>query len=1645
MSITIDKILAASPNTERGRPTQLSSDPKGERIAYASGKSIFLRSIDDPSLSKQYTAHTTQTSVARFSPSGYYVASGDVSGAVKVWDAVEGVNTKGDYHIISGRINDIAWDGDSQRIIAVGDGRERFGHCITADSGNSVGEVSGHSSAINSVAIRQQRPLRAATGADDSSMVFLHGAPFKFATKLGGLHKGYVYGVGFSPDGNHLISVGADRRIQLYDGKTGEATTQIGEGEHKGSIFAVSWAKDSKRVVTASADQTVKLWDVEAGKAVQTWRFGGEGNVSIPDHQVGVVWPAGRNDGMVISLNLAGDLNYLVEGSQTPTRVVQGHNKSITALGSSQDGKGQTFWTGSFDGRVCSWDSDSGIGSAVDGETHKNQVTAFETTAGRAYSVGWDDTLRIADSTGKTFLGETSKLSAQPKGLASADGRVFVATASGIDIFLKDTLVGSVPVKNETPTAIAASGSLVAVGDDANVVQIYNVDGSHKLIPKEKLTRSTAQITALEFSPDGSLLAVGNSSGKIAVYETSSWDVKTDRWSAHTARVTCIAWNAAGTHAVSGGLDTNVFVWSLAAPGKRVKAANAHKDGVNGVSWVDGGKKIASTGGDAALKIWTVAAQQHKLRNGTFILPGTGERVRRQITLRNPSNFDGPARTNSDNSILPLRRTYSQAGTFRTAVDNTVEAGWEFWGWLHTPAAKGILKSSLAYLLGSMATFLPPIANFLGHQDSKHLVCTITVYFHPSRSQGSMQEAIILGLGAFFYAVFVSVSSMATSVFFESQLGMIELGYIIVLIVFIGGGLGFVGWFKQRYNAPLVSVSCSLASLAIITVITKENAIQVGVFSNDKIVQVMKMILMGMASTSVVSLLLWPISARTELRETMINVTDSFGDMLTLITRGFLSGSETDLRSTTFIKAQNKHKAVFTKLKTNLKEARFEHYLLGTEEEYKLQVSLVTCMQRLAQSIGGLRSAALTQFSLLRESTTFGNGTPLSSRYSPQIEGLVSPMSSRHDRFAVLTAIEEASEEGSGAEDRDDEPPNPFERQASTVSYGSSTMPTVRTPSEIFSRFIMHLGPSMKSLAYTLSQILQELPFGEGPQYEIKINDHFKTSLTEALKLYSSARADALKELYKSKELDRDRPESIEADFEEVAASCGHFSFSLQTFAEEMQTFLSILEDLKEWTEKENPKSWNWIRFWRKPKPQVTDGPNGVPEEEQRLIQPPQEPLLPKDLPDLAIERRSTRQWQAPVQNKKWSLYRKILDIILILARDDVRFAIKVGFGASLYAMFAFIPLTRPFYQHWRGEWGLLSYMLVCAMTIGASNTTGWSRFIGTFIGAAIACFLWSITQGNPFGLAFCGWMVSLPCFYIILVKGQGPFGRFIMLTYNLSCLYAYSLSIQDGDGDDDEGGVVPIITEIALHRVVAVIAGCVWGLIITRVIWPISARNKFKDGLSLLWLRMGLIWKRDPLSTILEGESQNEYMDLKEEFALQQYLLRLDNLRSAAASEFELRGPFPAKAYERIIDSTNKMLDAFHAMNVVIQKDLTASEGETILLKYTADERAQLCSRISHLFQVLASSLKLEFPLSDALPDTSNARDRLLAKIFHYRKNVASAEEDPNNPLVKDEDYEMIYAFILVTGQLSEELKRVQRDIEDLFGVMDENLFKLT
>lgn len=93
-------------------------------------------------------------------------------------------------------------------------------------------------------------------------------------------------------------------------------------------------------------------------------------------------------------------------------------------------------------------------------------------------------------------------------------------------------------------------------------------------------------------------------------------------------------------------------------------------------------------------------------------------------------------------------------------------------------------------------------------------------------------------------------------------------------------------------------------------------------------------------------------------------------------------------------------------------------------------------------------------------------------------------------------------------------------------------------------------------------------------------------------------------------------------------------------------------------------------------------------------------------------------------------------------------------------------------------------------------------------MGAGLAILSWTVAGGNPWILGFFGWIIAYWTAYIVVAKGKGPFGRFIVLTYNLSALYAYSFLVQDADKDYDGGLLDPRITDITLHRTAAVISG---------------------------------------------------------------------------------------------------------------------------------------------------------------------------------------------------------------------------------------------
>ncbi|KAF7552990.1 hypothetical protein G7Z17_g3949 [Cylindrodendrum hubeiense] len=911
--------------------------------------------------------------------------------------------------------------------------------------------------------------------------------------------------------------------------------------------------------------------------------------------------------------------------------------------------------------------------------------------------------------------------------------------------------------------------------------------------------------------------------------------------------------------------------------------------------------------------------------------------------------------------------------------------------WLDTPNGRGVLKCTIAYTIASLATFFPPLFNFLGKPDGKHVVATITVYFHPARSVGSMIEAILIAVVAVAYAEVVSLLSMLTSVFFGSTMHLVTISHVLVVVVFIGGGFGFMGWVKQRMSNPLVNVGSTLASLAIIGVVTRENHVISNVFSNEKVAQVLKMLIMGVTITVAVNLLLWRSSARQSLRQTMNRVSIPLGDMLYMITGSFLSGSEASLVSDGFTAASTHYSTSYSQMMKDMREAKLEHYFLGHEQIYHHERHVSRSMESLAQALGGLRNATNTQLEQLKHS-------------------------------------EELSQHGTGHDG-----PN--------------------MARELFEQFNNSISMSMSSLRQDICRIMHEPQFGRPPSYEVNIDEDLRRNLMDSLSTFNVARSDALQGLYDRIEQMNSSHESGRASSEEIAAACGHFTFSLQAFGEDVMQYLDVLDDL-EHVILHKRRSWRWLLWWKN---ENAGGHNGAitlfeSAEADHLTERRQRRVSFQDDSAVVPVPVDVMTWyNAPDINKilAW-FWQNISALFKKMARDDIQFGLKVGIGAALWAMLAFIEETRDLYNQWRGEWGLLSFMIVCSMTVGTSNTVGWARFMGTLFGAMFSVVNWKVSHGYAVALIFLGWLTSFINFYIIIQHGKASLGRISLLAYNVSTLHAYSMEYKaDGnDGTGSEGGAHPDILEIVKHRAIAVTAGIIWGLVVCRVIWPISARQKFKENLSVLYLQMGLIWKRGPLAVLFRSEGSQSYLKSGEQVALQRYAANLESLRQSAASEFEMRGPFPMDVYGRVLRGTTRILDGFYAMSLVAYRKGHLTEGERALLQYTACERAILCDHICQAFQVVASSTMLEYPFADATPSIVSARENLLGKIFQFRKENPSRSTDEGvqastglgGILVEEKDYALLYAYALVTSQVADELRMVGKEIGSLFGVLNED-----
>lgn len=620
-------------------------------LCYASGKLVIIRSLDNTPLLPEahgtltclnYRGHAYPVTACKLSPSGAYVASGDERGALRVWafDHPEHL-AKYDAIGLQGAIRDIDWDSESKRLAIGGERLDARAECARAIQwdGVTAGQLMQFAKGrVAAVSFKPTRPFRIVTAGMDEPRCFFHeGPPFRVIPTKDGVPaetshtRGGVQCVRYNSDGSLLVSVGTDRSICTYDGKTMTFKSKL-ENIHTATVYSVAWSGDNKQVMTASGDGTCKLFDVSTDgdlKEVHTWKpadhqFGGSfDKVPVGGTQLGCTFVKGD---IPVSVGYNGQISVLPKPSGGSIEIITGHYAPIAGMSMDED-RG-VFFTGDTNGILCQWDLKTTKATArivppqgnpdlmyvVHGTADKPGAisgVAVAPGSGALYSVGWDDNLYVTSALGVVDK-DPVPLGAQPVCIATGKDVGCIATVKGLLLVKNGKLSSSMhPITYDAKSVcVSADDKTVYVGGSDAKIHIYTTDGSNLTEQSVIEGKHLKTVSALALSNDGSMLASGDEKD-ICVFKTSDYSsvIGRGRWCFHLQRITCLSWAPGDQILASGGADDSIYLWSVEKNTKRVHYPYAHRGGLNGLLFLQKaeGMQLLSVGADSVVNRWDVA------------------------------------------------------------------------------------------------------------------------------------------------------------------------------------------------------------------------------------------------------------------------------------------------------------------------------------------------------------------------------------------------------------------------------------------------------------------------------------------------------------------------------------------------------------------------------------------------------------------------------------------------------------------------------------------------------------------------------------------------------------------------------------------------------------------------------------------------------------------------------------------------------------------------------------------------------------------------------------------------------------------------------------------------------------------------------
>lgn len=334
-------------------------------------------------------------------------------------------------------------------------------------------------------------------------LIWNHGKP----GELKG-HTLRVQDLAFAPGSDKLASVSTDGSVRVWNLESGEGTIV---GRHESGVAAVAFDARGTRIASGGVDKTVKVWGAD---------FKELNSFTCPDKIYGLAF-LGPDGEQLVSSTADGYIQLWSLAENSNVRQWQGATAGISSLVAVGNNE---LLTGSLDGSVARWDVNTGEC------LHKYVSSGHSTVCSVSLHPG-GDLVAVGNQEGDTTVFD--RLSGNRIETLPGQGQfVQAAFVGNSNVLVTAAWAGTVKLWQMGPSQasrqIKAAGRSLGIAFGGSSSQITSIAQNGRWgqfgvdTGRETARRDLFPCTAAGFGGSGRWLALGDSSGRVELFESDS-------------------------------------------------------------------------------------------------------------------------------------------------------------------------------------------------------------------------------------------------------------------------------------------------------------------------------------------------------------------------------------------------------------------------------------------------------------------------------------------------------------------------------------------------------------------------------------------------------------------------------------------------------------------------------------------------------------------------------------------------------------------------------------------------------------------------------------------------------------------------------------------------------------------------------------------------------------------------------------------------------------------------------------------------------------------------------------------------------------------------------------------------------------------